>query len=95
MKTDDYIDEINSQLSAVFKNQDNTESNFYIQVTTDVLDKKKRAISDLIHSGVPTSIISKSDAQVMEPNGKPGRLYGIPKIHKKIQEGKRCRLYAL
>ena len=24
----------------------------------------------------------------MEPNGTPGRLYGIPKIHKEIPEGK-------
>ena len=30
----------------------------------------------------------------MEPNGKAGKLYGIPKLHKGIQEGKRlppCR----
>ena len=89
MNTDDYIDEINSQLNANFKKQSKKESNFYVQVTTNTLDKRKKAISNLLHSGASTSIISKSDIQVMEPNGKPGRLYGIPKIHKNIQEGKR------
>ena len=38
--------------------------------------------------------ISDSDAKEMTPNGKAARLYGQPKVHKTIPEGKRippCR----
>ena len=79
---------------AVFKNSDGTESNFYVPVKEDSLHKKKTEILRLIKSGVEQKIISDADAKIMEPNGKPGKLYGVPKLHKGIQEGQRippCR----
>ena len=94
MNTDDYIIEMETQLRATFKNEDGTESKFYIPVKENVLNKKKKEISNLIKYGLEQNIISQSDSKIMEPNGIPGRLYGIPKLHKGIKEGKRippCR----
>ena len=94
MNTEDYVNEMNTQLTTVFKNNDETESHFYTPVTKDVLEKKRKEISKFINDGCTASIISKTDLEIMEPNGTPGRLYGIPKIHKKTQDGKRlppCR----
>ena len=70
---------------------------YYLQA--QVLNPKawpqsKTKIVNLINHGTQQNIISESDAKTMEPNGKPGKLYGIPKLHKGIQEGKRlppCR----
>ena len=58
MNTDDYIAEMNTQLMAVFKNFDGTESNFYVPVKEDSLHKKKAEILRLIKSGVEQKIIS-------------------------------------
>ena len=94
MNKDDYIAEMDSQLTAVFENPDGTQSQFYALVTEDSLSKKKTEILSLIKNGVENKIISESDAKIMQPNGKPGKLYGIPKLHKGIPEGKRlppCR----
>ena len=44
--------------------------------------------------GNDQGFISDSDAKEMAPNGKAARLYGQPKVHKTIPEGKRippCR----
>ena len=48
----------------------------------------------LIEMGNNQGFISDSDAKEMAPNGKAARLYGQPKVHKSIPEGKRippCR----
>ena len=94
MNTDDYIMEMESQLKATFKNPNKTISQFYIPTKEDSLKRIKMEILRLIQSGVDQNIISKSDAKTMEPNGKPGKLYGVPKLHKGIPEGKQlppCR----
>ena len=88
--------EMENQLRTNFKNIDGAESKFYIPVKENVLQKKKKEISNLIKHGLEKNIISQSDSKIMEPNGVPGRLYGIPKLHKGIEEGKRippCRYY--
>ena len=47
MNTQDYIAEINKQLTATFQNPNKTKSNFYVQVTQDVLKKKQKDIMPL------------------------------------------------
>ena len=34
------------------------------------------------------NLISEADKVTMQPSGKPNRLYGLPKVHKGIAEGK-------
>ena len=94
MNTEDYINEMESQLKSTFKNSDGTESPFYVPVKEKSLQNKKQEIQKLINIGLAKKYISESDAEIMEPNAQPGKMYGIPKLHKDIQEGKRipnCR----
>ena len=69
---------MNSQLNATFRNDDGTISRFYIPVKENLLQKKNLEISKLTKYGLKHKYISESDYQTMEPNGKPGKLYGIP-----------------
>ena len=49
----------------------------------------------LIEMGNNQGFISDSDVKEMAPNGKAARLYGQPKVHKPIPEGKRIPHVAL
>ena len=69
MNTIDYILEMNSQLQAIFKSPDGSETPFYIQVKEDSLNKKKLEIQKLIKFGTEQNIISDADAKIMDPNG--------------------------
>ena len=94
MNSSDYVQEMQGQLQAVFKDQDGSETSFYVPAKQKDLDTQKKLIIDVIQSGVDLDLISKNDQKIMDPSGKPGRLYGLPKIHKGIKEGKRipaCR----
>ena len=94
MNQPDYINEMDSQLKATFKKEDGTEIPFYEKASERDLATQKGEITRLIEAGRSNSFISESDSKLMVPSGKPGRMYGLPKIHKTIPEGKRipsCR----
>ena len=55
--------------------------------------RKKNEILNPIKSGVEQKKISESDAKTLEPNKKPGKLYGVPEMHKGTPEGKRLPPY--
>ena len=94
MNEGDYVLEMDDQLKAIFTHPDGTTSPFYERTTQKNLEKMKQSMSILIQTGVSQNIISGSDAKIMEPNGKPAKLYGNPKMHKKIKENRKippCR----
>ena len=80
---------MDDQLKAVFTHSDCTKSPFYERTTQKFFDKMKQRMSSIIRTGVSQNIISSSDAKIMEPNGQPGKLYGVPKMHKGIKENRR------
>ena len=94
MNEDDYVLEMDDQLKAIFIHSDGTTSPFYERTTQKILEKMKQSMSTLIQTGVSQNMVSGSDAKKMEPNGKPAKLYGNPKMHKPIKENRRippCR----
>ena len=94
MNEEHYVLEMDDQLKAIFTHPDGTTSPFYERTTQKNLEKMKQNMFILIQTGVSQNIVSGSDAKKMEPNGKPAKLYGNPKMHKPIKENRRippCR----
>ena len=59
-----------------------------------MLQDQVKRINDLIEAGHINGFISDSDKVAMKPENKPGRMYGNPKCHKGVEEGKKippCR----
>ena len=63
-------------------------SRFYVEVEQKALLEQKKNIEKLIEKGFQLNIISESDKNFMKPSGKSNRLYGLPKVHKGIKEGR-------
>ena len=94
MNKNDYCAEMYSQLHATFKDEDNKIHKFYSKSDQENLQKQKSTINIVTKQGVEYGFISENDKKYMEPSGKGGKLYGLPKMHKGIPEGKRipaCR----
>ena len=87
LKKSDYINELNAQLQATFK-QGDSEIPFYAKAQESELRQQQSEIKNLIDNGHVNQFISDSDKRAMQPSGTAGRLYGLPKCHKKIPEGK-------
>ena len=85
----DYINKMSNQLSTKFTHEDGTTSPFYEKVDIKSLEEQKKSVIQLIEKGYHQNLISKEDKDVMYPTGKPNRLYGLPKVHKGIKEGKK------
>ena len=77
MNSSDYITEMNQQLKATFTSKDGVTSPFYEKS----LEKQTKFIENLVQKGAERNLISKSDRKLMQPSGKPNRLYGLPKVH--------------
>ena len=82
MDTPDYTKEMYSQLNAKLNDE-----NFYILSSKQELKLQKQSIMKILEFGKGTDITSKSDFKQMQPNEKPGKMYGLPKVHKGIPEG--------
>ena len=89
MNQEDYLHEMHSQLQANFTQPDGSVVPFYEKSSESELAKQKTEVTNLIHTGNLQGFISDSDAKEMAPSGKPGRIYGNPKTHKAIPEGKK------
>ena len=88
MNFDDYLDEMSNELKAKFTHEDNTTSFFYEKSDAKSLELQKKSVIHLIEKGIHQNLISKKDRSIMQPSGKPNRLYGLPKVHKGVKEGK-------
>ena len=84
----DYLDEMSSQLKAKFTHENGSSSHYYEKTDMKSLDIQKKSVIQIIEKGVQLNLISKADKNIMLPSGKPNRLYGLPKVHKGIKEGK-------
>ena len=62
---------------------------FYVPASESDLKAQSKRIERLVDFGHKNGFISDSDARAMQPTGRPGRLYGLPKVHKGIKEGKK------
>ena len=94
MNKTDYCEEMYSQLQATFIDEDKKVHKFYSKTDQENLQKQKTTINIVTKQGVECGFISEDDKKYMEPSGKGGKLYGLPKMHKGIPEGKRipaCR----
>ena len=94
MNTTDYIKEMEKQLKVKFTNHDGTLLPFYVQATEKDLAAYKNDIARALKLGLKEGYVSSSDFRAMTPNGEPGRLYGLPKVHKTIKPGEQippCR----
>ena len=94
MNKNDYCKEMSSQLQATFIDENKKVHKFYSKSNEENLQKQKTVVNIVIKQGVEYGFISDDDRKYMEPKGKGGRLYGLPKLHKGIPEGKRippCR----
>ena len=80
------------QLKAKIVLPDGSETPFYERSNQQDMAKQKGQVSRLVTAGNANGFISDSDCKLMTPdsNNKAARLYGNPKIHKKIPEGKNC-----
>ena len=94
MNQSDYIQEMEEQLRAQFRQADGSKVPFYRKSSENELKEKKIELERLIEMGNNQGFISDSDAKEMAPNGKAARLYGQPKVHKSIPEGKGIPLVA-
>ena len=91
----DYIQEMEEQLRAQFTQAEGSKVPFYRRSSENELKDQKIELARLIEMGNDQGFISDSDAKEMAPNGKAARLYGQPKVHKTIPEGKRIPHVAL
>ena len=88
LDTQDYIKEMYDQhLQSVHKDEVGVEHKFYEPATASDVARHCGEIRRVLDEGVQLEYISKNDRKVMEPPEKPGRLYGMPKLHKEIKEG--------
>ena len=78
MDTEDYINEMQGQLTA----KSNTGGQFYVPASEKELKIQAKRISELLEVGHKNGFISDSDFKAMKPSEKPGKLYGLPKCHK-------------
>ena len=76
--------EMNSQLLA----KSNTGVPFYEPSSEKELKEQTKRIEEIIEVGHTNDFISDQDLKAMKPSGKSGRLYGNPKCHKGIKEGR-------
>ena len=87
---------MSSQLNTYFTDENGTTSSFYEKTDLKSMEEQKNSVALLVEKGYQQNLISKSDKNIMQPSGKPNRLYGLPKVHKGIKEGSnippcRCR----
>ena len=90
----DKIKEMSDQLKAKFRCEDGTLLPYYEKSDTKSLEVQKKLVAQILEKGYQQNLISKTDKNIMQPSGKPNRLYGLPKVHKGIKEGKKippCR----
>ena len=85
-----YVEEMMKQhLNSTHKDENGVEHKFYEPATTGDVTQLCRDIRRVLDDAVQAKYISQSDRKIMEPNDKPGRMYGMPKLHKQIKEGHR------
>jgi hypothetical protein len=87
MKGSDYIGEMSSQLNALFTDENGITLPFYEKTDIKSLELQTKSVALLVEKGYLQNLISKTDKTIMQPSGKPNRLYGLPKVHKNIKEG--------
>ena len=90
LDTQEYVAEMLKQhLNSTHKDEGGVEHKYYAPATTSDVTQLCRDIRRVLDDGVQAKYISKQDRKIMEPNDKPGRMYGMPKLHKKIEDGHR------
>ena len=87
MNTNDYVKEMESQLTSTCVQPDGTTMPYYKKSSKEELIKQKVTISKLMEDGNRMGYISDNDLKLMIPSGKAGRLYGLPKVHKELKPG--------
>ena len=88
MDTQEYVQEMLKQhIDSTYKDENGVEHKYYVPAATSDISQLCRDIRRVLDDGVRAKYISKQDRKIMEPNDKPGRMYGMPKLHKKVEEG--------
>ena len=94
MDLSDYLNEMSSQLEAKFTHENGKTTSFYEKCDKKALKLQENSIALIVEKGFRQKLISETDKDLMQPSGKPNRLYGLPKVHKGIQVGSKlppCR----
>ena len=89
MNKKDYIESLEGQLNSVHVDDDGTTHPYYVEAKQEEIREVQRRIRWAISEGVENDYISESDGKYMDPPDKPGRLYGLPKVHKQVKEGEK------
>ena len=93
---EDYKQVVKSQLEATYTSEDGTQKPYYRRTCNEHLQHLRSKALELIEEGVEQGFIHREDASVMRPSeAKPGRYYGLAKVHKSPQSwpkaaGGRC-----
>ena len=92
----DYKAVVKDQLAATYKAEDGSPQPYYRQTCVQHLQHLRSKAEELVQEGVREGFINPGDASFMIPeDAKPGRYYGLAKVHKskqswpKVAEG-RC-----
>jgi hypothetical protein len=87
----DYVEGLEKILSekAQFSGETTEKKDFYEPALMEDLYDGLISIKKEVDKGFTNGWISKDEAKAMAPTeAKPGRLYGLAKVHKKVEEGK-------
>jgi len=86
----DYVEGLEKILTekAQFSGETTERKDFYEPATNEDLIEGLILIQEQVEKGLNNGWISKDEAKAMAPTeAKPGRLYGLAKVHKKVKKG--------
>ena len=86
----DYVEGLEKILTekAQFVGETTENKDFYQPALIEHLNEGLILIQEQVEKGLNNGWISKDEAKAMAPTeAKPGRLYGLAKVHKKVKEG--------
>ena len=83
---EDYKKVVQNQLEATYMGEDGTQRPYYRRTCVEHLQHLRSKALELIEEGVEQGFIHREDAAAMRPDDtKPGRYYGLAKVHKSPQ----------
>ena len=83
MDTEDYVKTIERDLAATYEVPGGERRRYYEEVEPDILQVALEDAKALVKEGVERGFIHPKDGALMIPmEVRPGRYYGLPKLHK-------------
>ena len=90
LQTQDYIHEMKQEhLDMMHTDEAGEQHPYYVSASMSEVKVLQEAIKTELDKALDLKYISKSDHKAMQPSEKVGRLYGQPKVHKAIPDGKK------